>query len=153
MELTRHGPDDPALAEIRALIRNSFAYMDGVIDPPSSMHAMTLKNLQDTAATAEVWSLSNPQSACVVLTPQPATLYIGKLCVAAHARGQGLARCLIDHAACRAAALHLPSLTLQVRVELTSNHRAFGTMGFVETGRTSHPGYAAPTSITFTKQL
>lgn len=45
-EPRRPGPDDPCLAEVLALIRCSFAYMDGRIDPPSSMHRLTLSALQ-----------------------------------------------------------------------------------------------------------
>ena len=64
-------PDDPRLADVLALIRSAFAYMDGVIDPPSSMHDLTLDTLRAQARTGEVWVLPG---ACVVLTPQPDTL-------------------------------------------------------------------------------
>ena len=152
MDLMRHSGDDPALPAILNLICSSFAYMDGVIDPPSSMHLMTLDGFCATATTAEIWSLGPRLSACIVLSPKPDTLYLGKLCVTSQARGTGLARRLIDHAANRATALKLQSLTLEVRIELTENHAVFGAMGFVETKRTAHPGYTRPTSITFVKR-
>jgi hypothetical protein len=44
-------------------------------------------------------------------------------------------------------------LELQTRVELEENHAAFRAMGFAEAGRTAHPGYDRPTSITFRKDL
>ena len=142
--------DDPDLARVLALIRDSFAYMDGVIDPPSSMHRMTEKSLCTDASRSEIWVIGTPPIACMVLTPRPDTLYLGKLAVASAARGQGLARRMIDHAAARAAALGLPSLTLQTRIELTANHATFAALGFTQTGRTRHDGYDRDTSITFT---
>jgi hypothetical protein len=43
---------------------------------------------------------------------------------------------------------------IAARVELTENHETFRAMGFtVETGRTAHPGYDRPTSITFRRAL
>ena len=149
----RLGPDDPGLPLVLALIRESFAYMDGVIDPPSSMHRMTEETLRADAARSEIWVIGTPPVACMVLTPQSDTFYLGKLAVASAARGQGLARRMIDHALARAAALALPSLTLQTRIELIANHATFAALGFTETGRTRHDGYDRETSITFTRTL
>jgi ribosomal protein S18 acetylase RimI-like enzyme len=144
-------PQDPVLTETFALIRDSFAYMDGVIDPPSSMHALTLTDL--TAAPSELWVIGQPIIACVILTPKPSALYIGKLSVAVSHRGQGLARMLIDLAETRAKALGLTHLELQTRVELVANQAAFIAMGFVEIARTAHTGYTRPTSITYQRKI
>ena len=149
----RHGPDDPALPTILDLMRTSFAYMDGVVNPPSSIHRLTLERLQAQARDAEVWSLAPPLCAAVILTPRLHALYIGKLCVSTQARGRGLSRQLIDHAAARANDLGLPKLELETRIELTANHATFRAMGFVEVARTAHKGYANPTAITFTKAV
>ena len=65
------------------------------------------------------------------------------------ARGQGLARQLIDRARQRASELGLGLIELQTRIELTRNHRTFEALGFVEFERTSHPGFTQPTSITY----
>lgn len=64
-------------------------------------------------------------------------------------RGKGLSRRLIDLAADRARARGLPALELQVRVELADNHAIYQRLGFVETGRTAHPGFDRPTSVTY----
>jgi ribosomal protein S18 acetylase RimI-like enzyme len=136
---------DAALGDVLALIRSEFAYMDGVIDPPSSMHRLTLDNL---ASGGEVWVTGVPVVACVVLTVKGDVLYVSKLAVAAGSRGKGHARALVDVAETRARTLGLGSLELQVRVELEGNQRAFVAMGFTETGRTAHPGYDRPTSVT-----
>ncbi|MFZ3580580.1 GNAT family N-acetyltransferase [Loktanella sp. DJP18] len=142
---------DPALGHVLALIRTAFAGMDGRIDPPSSMHRLTLADLD--MPTVEVWAIGAPPLACVVLTPQADTLYLGKLAVAQAAQGQGLARVLVDKAVDRARALGLPSVTLQVRVKLTGNHAAFAAMGFEEVARTAHPRFDRPTAITFARAV
>lgn len=148
--LTPHSSDLP---DILALIRSSFAYMEGRIDPPSSMYRMTLATLQDNCRTSELWGLGTPPHACVILTPKPDCLYLGKLAVSAEARNQGCARQLIDHALDRARAHGLTVLELQTRIELVENHAAFAAMGFVRTGETAHAGYDRPTSITMRRTL
>lgn len=145
---------DPFDAQpILALIRDSFAVMEGRIDPPSSMHRLTPADIVAQAQQGEVWVIGQPPLACVFLTVKPGALYIGKLAVARSHRGQGLARALIDTAETRARALGLPALELQTRVELVENQAAFRALGFTETGRTAHPGYDHPTSITFRRPV
>ncbi len=144
-------PSDAAtLDAVLALIRDAFAYMDGVIDPPSSMHRLTRESL---ASGGEVWAIGNPPLACAVFTPKPHALYVGKLATAPSARGQGHARALLAAAESRARALGLPVLELQTRVELTANHATFRALGFTETARTAHAGFDRPTSITMRRSL
>lgn len=140
-------PSDPALLAVLTLIRRSFAYMDGVIDPPSSIHRLRLSDLRSPAS--EVWALGDPVLACMILTPHSDVLYLGKLAVAESARGRGLARVMVGAAVDCARILRLPAVELQTRVELTGNQAAFTAMGFVETGRSAHPGHVRPTSITY----
>lgn len=142
--------DDPRLADVLALIRTCFAYMDGIIDPPSSVHRLTLEGLHTISRTAEIWATP---SACMILTPQDDTLYLGKLAVAEKARGKGLARSMTAHAVQRAKALKRPTLTLQTRIELTANHKTFKALGFYETARGAHEGYDHPTHITFVRKV
>lgn len=138
---------------VLTLIQDSFAFMEGRIDPPSSMHRLTVQDIATQATEGEVWVIGQPPIACVFLTVKPQALYIGKLAVARSHRGQGLARTLIDMAETRARALGLPALDLQTRVELTENHATFRALGFTETARTAHAGYDRPTSITFRRSL
>lgn len=139
---------DPSLwPPILRLLREAFAFMEGRIDPPSSLRDLTPAALTKQAQAGEIWVIGGPV-ACVFLTPKPGALYVGKLAVADACRGQGLARRLIDLAEARARLMGLPALELQVRVELVENQAAFMAMGFVEVGRTAHPGYQRPTSIT-----
>ncbi|MBS0564975.1 MAG: GNAT family N-acetyltransferase [Proteobacteria bacterium] len=146
---------DSDFAPVLSLVREAFAFMEGRIDPPSSVARLTTASLAASAARGEIWVLEDPDApegpiACAVLTPHPDHLYLGKLAVAPAFRGQGLARQLVGHAAGRAKALGLAELRLETRVELTENHAAFRAMGFSETGRSAHAGYDRPTSITFT---
>ncbi len=132
-----------------ALLRSAFAYMDGRIDPPSSLHRLTPADLDMSAETGEIWIIGKDTApdACMVLTPQPTVLYLGKLAVCLDRRGTGLARHMVDLAATRAAQRGLDRLQLQTRIELTENHATFARLGFIEVRRTPHPGYDRPTSI------
>ena len=144
---------DPALwPPILALLHEAFAYMEGRIDPPSSLRNLTPEALTRQAEKGEIWMIGTPV-ACVFLTPKPGALYLGKLAVAASHRGQGLARQLIDLAEERARVLRLPALELETRVELVENQSAFRATGFQEVGRTAHPGYDRPTSITYRRAV
>jgi ribosomal protein S18 acetylase RimI-like enzyme len=138
---------------ILSLIQTEFAGMEGRIDPPSSMHRLTAATIAAQAQAGEVWVIGTPPVACVFLTRKAEALYIGKLAVRADQRGRGLARSLITLAESRARALGLRWCELETRVELTENHATFRAMGFVETARKSHAGFARPTSITFRKSV
>lgn len=133
------------------LTKREFAYMDGVVDPASSINRLTLEDL--ASGPGEVWVIGSPPVASVVFTPKAEVLYIGKLAVDAGEQRKGLARSLFDQAEVRAVELGLSWLELQTRVELESNHRTFAALGFVETGRTAHAGYARPTSITYRRPV
>lgn len=150
----RAGPETD-WAGLLNLIRAEFAFMDGRIDPPSSMHALTAEAIAAQAAAGEVWLIADQGRpvACVFLTVKPGRLYLGKLAVAGSHRGRGLARQLVQTAAARARALGLPALELQTRVELTENHATFRAFGFLEVGATAHQGYSRPTSLTFRKMV
>jgi ribosomal protein S18 acetylase RimI-like enzyme len=149
MELYRMTPGDD-FAPILALITRAFAGMHARIDPPSSLQSLTIETLQ---SGGEVWAAGHPASACMILTPRPDHLYLGKLAVDPAMQGRGLARILITQAETRARQLNLPCIQLQTRVELTENHRVFTRLGFTQTAATAHPGYARPTSLTFTKEV
>jgi GNAT superfamily N-acetyltransferase len=145
---------DPASWQaVLSLIQTEFAYMQGRIDPPSSMQRLSLAALATQAETGEIWTLGTPPLACVFLTRKAEALYIGKLAVRADQRGRGLARRLITQAEARARTLGLRWCELETRVELVENHASFRAMGFVETARKAHAGFDRPTSITFRKPV
>ena len=151
--LRRLSSGDAELGAVLRLIQSAFAYMDGRVDPPSSMHRMTLESLDRSAAEGEVWAIGSPPVAGFVLTRQPDALYVGKLAVAPTARGRGLARRLLDLADDRARVLGLPWLELQTRIELIENHATFAALGFRVIGETAHPGFDQPTSLTFRRPV
>lgn len=145
--------DSPKLQAVLTLIRDSFAFMNGRIDPPSSMHRLSEDTLRDHLRDGEIWVIGDHPEAVVFLTPKPGRLYLSKLAVAENRRGQCLARRLVELAESRARALALETLELQTRIELVENHAAFARMGFVKTAETAHPGFDRPTSITMQKHL
>jgi GNAT superfamily N-acetyltransferase len=144
-------PDD--MPAVLALLRRAFAAMEGRIDPPSSLHRMTVEGIARQAIEGEVWVIGAPVVACVFLTAKDRSLYIGKLAVEPGAQRQGHASALMALAEARAQALGLAALELQTRVELVENHATFRALGFAEAGRTAHEGFARPTSITFARPV
>ena len=137
-------------AALLSLIQRAFAGMQGRIDPPSSLHRLTPAAL---AASPEVWVLGDPPIACMVLTPKPGHLYLGKLAVEPAMQGRGLGRQMMTLAEGRARALNLPQIQLETRIELTENHRFYLGLGYCEAGRSTHPGFANPTSVRYVKQV
>lgn len=77
----------------------------------------------------------------------------GRLSVAPSARGQGLAKRLIDAVEAEARRRGLPGVRLGVRVVLTDNQRLFQALGYRETSREAHPRFDHPTSINMRKPL
>lgn len=138
---------------VLALLHRAFAPMEGVIDPPSSLHRLTADDIAAQSRSGEVWVIGAPAIACVFLTPKADALYVGKLAVDPSQQGRGHARALIGIAATRARALGLPALELQARVELAANHATFTALGFTRTGATAHAGYDRPTSYTFRRPV
>lgn len=153
LQLRRLPEEAAELAQVLDLIRRSFAAMEGRIDPPSSMHRLTLQALSQQARDGEIWCLGDPVRACIFLTPKADCLYLGKLATDAEFRGQGLARSMLNLAAQRACDLGFDVLELQVRVELVENQSLFSHLGFEVTDRIAHPGYSRPTSLTMRRQL
>jgi GNAT superfamily N-acetyltransferase len=148
-------PDFADFAALHALLSTSFAFMEGRIDPPSSMTRLTVDALKVKTASEDLFLIrhAGAPKACLFGNRTPDAYYIGKLAVAAPQRGQGLARALVEAAAAHARALGAPALELQSRVELIENHAAFIAMGFTQSAATAHPGYDRPTSLTFRRAL
>ncbi len=149
----RLNADDSRLGAVLDLIRRNFAYMEGRIDPPSSVRDLTLASLTAQCHKGEIWIIGAPLMACMFLTPKEDCLYLGKLAVDGQSRGRGLARLLIDHAVGRAQDMGLPAVELQTRVELVENHETFARLGFIHTGSTAHPGFSQPTSLVFRRSV
>lgn len=156
MEIAKIGEEFNRWQELLALIMSSFAYMDGVIDPPSSAHRLTLENLAEKARVEIAFVALNGDEivGCLFCRPEPpACLYVGKLCVSPKAQGKGIGKMLLEQAEALARELALPALRLETRIELIANHTKFAAWGFVKTAENAHAGYNRTTSIEMTKFL
>lgn len=144
--------DWPALL---GLLRASFAYMDGRIDPPSSLARLDLDALQAKAAAEHLIVAYDGAVlvGCLFADLRADCVYLGKLAVVAAARRRGVARALIDAAETLAREYGRGALELQTRVELTENHVTFAALGFVKVAATAHPGYTRATSITMRRPV
>ncbi|MEM0988382.1 MAG: GNAT family N-acetyltransferase [Pseudomonadota bacterium] len=140
---------------VHKLLVAAFAFMEGRIDPPSSLarlRPIDLKKMADDGGCL-LARKGGKLVGCLFLSDQPDCLMIAKLAVAPKRQGQGIGRALVEGALRVALSLSKPVVRLQTRVELVENHQAFARLGFVETGRTSHDGYDHPTSITMEHPL
>ncbi len=132
------------------LLKSSYAYMDGRIDPASSLRHLDARGLEEKSRD-ELLILAKVGEllvGCCFLKPDGDHLYVGKVAVSPAHQGQGIARALFDHVIARAKQEGWNGLELQTRIELIENHTAFAAMGFCKTGESSHEGYDRPTSIT-----
>lgn len=148
-------PDFDRFDELKALIHEAFASMEGVVDPPASGLRLTVEELR-AKARAETGLIvydGDRIVGCAFLAERHDHLYLGKLAVAPDQQGRGIGRALVRHAERLAIAAGKPAIQLQTRIELTGNHAAFSRMGFVRTAETAHPGYDRPTSVTMRKTL
>ncbi|MEQ1408633.1 GNAT family N-acetyltransferase [Neorhizobium sp. Rsf11] len=154
-DIIRIGEDFGRFDELLALILSSFAYMDGVIDPPSSAHRLTLASLAEKAKDEIAFGAveDGKLAGCVFLKPEPGFLYLGKLAIAPECQGKGLGRRLLAIAEDVARKEGLPSLRLETRIELAGNHATFARWGFSRTAENSHPGFDRVTSIEMQKRL
>lgn len=141
--------------ELLALLHRAFAFMDGRIDPPSSLLRLDVAGLAAKAGAERCFLAFGGErlAGCVFCEPRPGCLYLGKLAVDPELQGRGVGRALMARAEAEARALGLAALELQTRVELVENHATFDAMGFVRTGESAHPGHVRPTSLTMRKAL
>jgi N-acetylglutamate synthase-like GNAT family acetyltransferase len=144
----RHG-------DLLELILRAFAYMDGLIDPPSSAYRLTPVLLKEKAQQeiAFIAQDGGRLAGCIFLKPEPDALYIGKLAVEPTMQGRGLGRLLLATAEATAREHGLKVLRLETRIELVENHRVFSGWGFRKTAENRHAGFNRTTSIEMRRDL
>ena len=144
--VTQLAPGFDRWDELLSLIMRAFASMDGVIDPPSSAHLLSVESLRDKADRETVFlALQGVRIAgCIFALERTADFYVGKLAVEAELQGQGIGRQLMQA---------VEDFARSRNIELTANHATFARIGFYEIARTAHQGYDRPTSITMRKEL
>lgn len=138
------------------LLHCAFGYMDGRIDPPSSLHRLTAQQVRDFACDEVLLAVFDPKQgpiACLFVTVKTDHLYLGKWAVHPRHQGKGLARALLAWVDENAHCWDAKHLILETRIELVENHATFARLGFQEVARTAHPGYDRPTGITMQRAL
>ncbi len=132
------------------LLHRTYAYMDTRIDPPSSLHRLTVSGLAQKAEqeTLLLALLDQAVVGCMFCRSYPDWVYVGKVAVDEPFQGQGIGHKMFDHAFEMARREGAKGLELQSRIELVENHQAFGNLGFVKVSEEAHEGYDRPTSIT-----
>jgi N-acetylglutamate synthase-like GNAT family acetyltransferase len=141
--------------QLLALVRDSFAYMDSRIDPPSSLKKMGIEEFR-AKADEEILILAEEDKTiigCAFAALRDDCVYVGKVAVAQSARGKGVARAIFAAAENLARKHQRQFLELQTRVELAENHATFAALGFQKLSESAHPGYNRPTSITMRKPV
>lgn len=141
--------------DLLQLILGSFAYMDGVIDPPSSAYHLTAENLRSKAGDEKGFAafMGDELAGCVFIKEQDEHFYLGKLAVASGFEGRGIGRKLMEEAERAAVARGKPVMELQTRIELTRNHAVFEKLGYRKVAETAHTGFTRTTSITMRKEI
>lgn len=136
-------------SDVAGLIRRAFAYMDTRIDPPSSLHRMSISDFESKMREERLVVIRREHQmlACMFCRPENHWLYVGKVAVEPTLQGQGLGTALFQTAFELATNLGLKGLELETRIELSENHRAFEKLGFKKISLSAHPGYTRPTSI------
>lgn len=137
------------------LLRESFAYMDDRIDPPSSLTRMDVADFKAKAVEETLILAKDSQKiiGCAFAAVRDDCIYVGKVAVSESARGQGVARAMFAAAEAMARKHARAFLELQTRIELLENHAAFAALGFEKVAETAHPGYSRPTSVTMRKRV
>jgi GNAT superfamily N-acetyltransferase len=139
---------------VHGLLRRCYVGMEGRIDPPSSLERMGPGDLRSLAGEGRaIIAVAEGPVGCAFLQDNGTRIYCSKLAVDPGFRRRGILRTMLALADEFARERGREGLELQTRVELSENHVAFRRLGFVECGRTNHPGYKRPTSITFRRDF
>ena len=122
------------------LLQAAFAYQNGRIDPPSSVHELDAESLGRKAKDEYLFLAVEDGGVvgCIFARPKPGSLYVGELAVWPHRQRRGIGRRLMQAAEDCARQTGHAVLELDTRIELTENHETFAALGFVKTGEHGH---------------
>ena len=149
-------PAMPAEAEVLLdVMRRAFAEYRGVLRPESSVFIETVAVIgEKLAGGGGFLALENAGPVgCIIAEEKDGRGYLGRLAVEPSLRRQGLARRLMLAGEGFARARGLKVAEVQVRIALTGNIALFQALGYRETDRRSHPGFAEPTYLVMEKSL
>ena len=141
--------------ELLQLLRDAFAYMEGRIDPPSSLNRIDIASLRQKIIDEVTFVAVDDQQliGCVFAKLYDDRVYLGKLAVRSDYRGMGLSRQLIARVEKLASECQLAKVELETRVELTENHKLFEHLGYQKVAENAHAGYSRPTSYCYRKAI
>jgi predicted N-acetyltransferase YhbS len=145
--------DAPTVA---AIIAASFEEYRGKLVPESGAFRETADGIAAELAHesgAIIAERNGEIVGCVMLKLIEDDIYFGRLSVVPAARGQGVARRLIEAVEDEARRRELAGVRLGVRIALAENQRLFTSLGYVEISREAHEGFDHPTSINMRKAL
>jgi len=156
--MTGTRPYDPArddLAEIVALIHRAFEQYRGKLEPESGALTESVESLRKRLEKNRLFLAEDDGriSGAVFATQKGDAVYLDRLAVDPEVRCRGIARRLIEAVEAHARATGAARITLGVRLALQHNIDYFRRWGFVETGRQTHDGFDAPTSMDMEKRL
>ena len=146
-------PGDAASAA--AFIRMAFAAQPIPTDPPSSALRETAQGVAAFLAEGGGFALTGAQgdAALILFAERGGGLYCGRLAIHPALRGRGLARRLVAATEEEARRRGVRRMWVRVRLALPGNLALFAGLGFRETGREAHAGYAEPTTALMEKTL
>jgi ribosomal protein S18 acetylase RimI-like enzyme len=145
--------DAPAIA---TTIAAAFEEYRGKLTPESGAFGETAGAIAHELASdsgAIIAERNGRMVGCVMVKLLEGDLYFGRLAVLPSARGQGIARRLIEAVEDEARRRELSGVRCGVRIVLTENQRLFTSLGYGEIGREAHEGFDHPTSINLRKEL
>lgn len=141
------------------VMRKAFAEYRGVLRPESSVFVETPEAVAGKLSRGGGFLAIEKARAvgCIIAelkadrgTPMG---YLGRLAVDPSLRRRGLARRLMRAGEGFLRDRGLRAAEVQVRIALTGNIALFQSLGYRETARRSHPGYAEPTTVVMEKSL
>jgi len=133
----------------------AFRYMEGRIDPPSSLESMAIEAFKKKAQD-EVLIVAHDDGklvGCAFAALRNDCAYLSKVAVALTSRRQGITRSMFKAADEIARQHGKPFLELQTCIELIENQVTFGALGFMKVAETAHLGYSRATSITMRRPV
>ncbi len=141
--------------ELLSLLRQAFAYMEGRVDPPSSLNTFDVEKLIKKVRDEILFIAVKDKKlvGCVFARPCMNYVYLGKLAVKPDYRGLGISRLLVSQVEACTNQLGIPEVEIETRVELVENQALFEYLGYRKTAEKSHQGYDYPTSYCYRKNL
>lgn len=137
------------------LMHSAFASHRGRLVPESSVFRETADAIgrQLERGGGFVAATGMTLAGCVIAEGRDDHGYLGRLAVDSAFRRRGIARLLIAAAEDYVRNRGLDRIALNVRIALPDNIALFHRLGYRETARLAHPGFAQPTYLVMEKLL